>query len=126
MRVLLVGAGGFAGSVLRYWLSGVVQSGAGSTSFPVGTLVVNVLGCCAIGVLSELSETRGLLSPDSRALLIVGLLGGFTTFSAFANETVSAVRDGDVALASLNVLASVALCLGGVWLGRGLANAIWR
>ena len=113
MRVLLIGLGGFVGSVLRYWMSGLAQPAAGRTGFPVGTLFVNTLGCLAIGLLSELAETRGFLTADARALLIVGLLGGFTTFSAFANETVSALRDGALGLATANVLASVGTCLTG-------------
>ena len=126
MRVLLVGLGGFVGSVLRYWLSGLAQDAAPRSTFPFGTLVVNVLGCIAIGVLAELAEARGFLTPERRALLMVGLLGGFTTFSAFANETVSALRDGAHAIAAMNVALSVGGCLAAVWAGRSLAHAIWR
>ena len=125
-RVLLVGVGGFVGSVLRYWMSGLVQAAAPGSSFPVGTFAVNVVGCLLIGVLSELAEARGFLAPDSRALLIVGLLGGFTTFSAFANETVNALRDGASIVAAANILASVGACLFAVWAGRMLAHAVWR
>ena len=85
MRVLLVGIGGFIGSVLRYWLSGGIQSAAPRSSFPYGTPAVNLLGCLAIGILAELAESRGFLRPDTRAFLFVGVLGGFTTLSAFAN-----------------------------------------
>jgi CrcB protein len=126
VRVLLVGIGGFVGSVLRYWLSGVAQAAAPGSSFPVGTLVVNVVGCVAIGVLSELAEARGFLTPERRALLVVGLLGGFTTFSAFANESVNALRDGARTIALANVLLSVGACLAAVWAGRSLAHLIWR
>jgi CrcB protein len=117
MRILLIGLGGFFGSILRYGLSTFVQSAAG-VAFPVGTLLVNVLGCFGIGVLSGVSEARGLLSPDARALLAVGLLGGFTTFSAFANETLTAWRDGATLVAAANVLVGVALCLAAAWAGR--------
>ncbi|HWO87530.1 MAG TPA: fluoride efflux transporter CrcB [Gemmatimonadales bacterium] len=126
VRALLVGAGGFLGSVLRYWLSGVVQNAAPGSSFPLGTLAVNVSGCLLIGVLAELAESRGFLGPDTRALLFVGVLGGFTTFSAFANETVGALRDGAHGTAALNVLLTVAACLTAVWAGRALATLIWR
>jgi CrcB protein len=126
MRVLLVGIGGFVGAVGRYWLSGVIQDMATRSSFPLGTLVVNFTGCLAIGLLSELAEARGFLGPDARALLFVGLLGGYTTFSAFANETVAAFRAGAELVASLNVLVTVTACLGGVWGGRALAALIWR
>jgi fluoride exporter len=126
VRIVLVGIGGFLGSILRYWMSGLAQSAAPTTAFPIGTLVVNITGCLAIGLLSELAEARGFLSPDMRALLIVGLLGGFTTFSAFANESVNAMRDGAHAVALANVVLSVGACLIAVWAGRSLAHSIWR
>ncbi len=126
MRVLLVGLGGFVGSILRYWMSGFAQNATPKTWFPVGTLLVNVIGCLAIGALAQLGEARGFLTPDRRALLVVGFLGGFTTFSAFASETTNALRDGAMAIAFANVLLSVGLCLGAVWVGRLLAHSIWR
>lgn len=125
MRVLLIGLGGFLGSVSRHWLGGLTQDMAPRSVFPVGTLAVNVIGCLAIGVLSELADARGVFSPDTRAFLIVGLLGGFTTFSAFANETVSSIRDGSFGLALANVLLSVGACLLAVWAGRTLAHSVW-
>jgi CrcB protein len=126
VRIILVGVGGFVGSVLRYWMSGLAQNAAPNTAFPIGTLLVNVVGCLAIGVLSELAEARGFLTPDMRALLVVGLLGGFTTFSAFANESVNAIRDGAHGVALANVVLSVGVCLIAVWAGRSLAHSIWR
>jgi CrcB protein len=86
-RVVLVGAGGLVGSVLRYVVSGLVQDAARDSLFPWGTLAVNVLGCLAIGVLGELAEARGAFGVETRALLMTGLLGGFTTFSAWAIAT---------------------------------------
>lgn len=126
IKLLLIGTGGFIGSILRYLLSGAAQSFSQSIAFPYGTLSVNILGCLWIGVLSELAENRGLLSPDVRAFLIVGILGGFTTFSAFGNETMALIRNGEPALALMNVGAHVVLGLGAVWLGYTLAYAIWR
>jgi CrcB protein len=126
LRLFLIGLGGFAGSILRYWLSGLAQNAVPGSTFPLGTLCVNTLGCLAIGALSELVEARGFLTPEARALLIVGLLGGFTTFSAFANETVNALRDGVPAVAVTNVLLSVATCLTAVWAGRAAAALLWR
>jgi CrcB protein len=126
VRVILVGVGGFVGSILRYWVSGLAQDAVPKTAFPVGTLVVNVAGCFAIGAISELAEARGFLTPDMRALLVVGFLGGFTTFSAFANESVNAMRDGAHAVALANVVATVGICLIAVWAGRSLAHSIWR
>jgi CrcB protein len=126
MRLLLIGIGGFVGAIARYLLSGAVQAVATESAFPYGTLTVNVLGCLGVGVLAELSEMRGVPGSDARAFLVVGLLGGFTTFSAFASETVHAMRDGVFAAAAANVLANVALCVLAVWAGRVLAQLIWR
>ena len=125
-KLLWVGLGGFAGSVLRYLVSGWAQQASGTVSFPWGTLAVNVLGCFAIGTLSYLADTRGILHPEARLFLIVGLLGGFTTFSAFGNETMNLVRDGENLLAAANAGASVILCLVSVWAGRAIAVAVWR
>lgn len=123
MQTILVGIGGFIGAVARYWLTGAMQNGRAGV-FPLGTLVVNVVGCLAIGALMQLVEVRNALTPDARLMLGVGVLGGFTTFSAFANETVNAWRGGDVATATLNVVLSVASCLLAVWLGRALVDAL--
>jgi CrcB protein len=125
LKALLVGFGGFVGSVGRYWLSGLVQDRL-PESFPWGTLAVNVCGCFAIGVLSELAETRSLLTPDTRALLMVGVIGGFTTFSAFGNETMNLIRDRDATLAVANVAAHLVLGLAAVWLGRATTDMVWR
>ncbi|CUQ66814.1 fluoride efflux transporter CrcB [Candidatus Nitrospira inopinata] len=126
IKLLLIGTGGFVGSILRYVISGAVQTASQSIAFPYGTLAVNVIGCFLIGFFSELAESRGLFSPDTRAFLIVGILGGFTTFSTFGNETMNLLHDGEWTLALLNVGAQVLLGLGGVWLGYILAYQIWR
>jgi CrcB protein len=124
--IVLVAAGGALGAVARYVLSGWVQQASGSVSFPFGTLVVNMIGCFVIGVLSQLAESRGLLTPRSRAFLVVGILGGFTTFSSFANESMNLLRADEGLAAALNVGASVALGLLAVWLGRSAAYLVWR
>lgn len=126
MKLFWVGIGGFAGSVLRYLLSGWVQESSRSVSFPYGTLAVNVVGCLLIGGLSYLADERGLLHPHVRLLLIVGVLGGFTTFSAFGNETLALLRAGEFVPALANVLLNVFLCLAAVWLGRVASFAVWR
>jgi CrcB protein len=124
VKVLLVALGGAAGSVLRYWMSGVVQRSAPATGpwsmYPTGTLAVNVIGCFLVGVLAEIGERRGPLSPETRALLMVGFLGGFTTFSAFANETVAVWRSGAATVALLNVALSVVSCVVAAVAGRAL------
>lgn len=128
MSALLVAVGGAAGSVLRYWMSGVAQRSVPATGmwsvFPLGTLAVNVIGCLIVGALAEIGERRGPLSPEARSLLMVGFLGGFTTFSAFANETVAAWRSGAVAVAVVNVVLSVVTCVAAVLAGRGLIAAV--
>lgn len=125
-RLFLAGIGGFLGSALRYAVTGFVQNWTGSIRFPYGTLAVNLVGCILIGFLSQLAETRGVFTAEARTLIFIGLLGGFTTFSAFGNETMNMWRDGDNALALANVAAHVVLCLGAVWLSRALAFQIWR
>lgn len=125
VQILLIGIGGFFGSIARHLLSGIVQSATAGT-FPYGTLSVNVVGCLVIGAMSELAEARAFLSGEARALLIIGGLGGFTTFSAFGNETMNLVRDSDWIRATVNVAAHIALAIGAVWLGRTTAHLIWR
>jgi CrcB protein len=125
-KLILVGLGGFVGSVLRYLVSGYAQGLSGSAAFPIGTLTVNVLGCVAIGALSQLADSRGLFTPEARLLIFVGVLGGFTTFSTFGNETIHLAQDGQTFGFLLNVAAHVCLGLGGVWLGRTAAYALWR
>lgn len=125
-KLLIIGAGGFIGSVLRYVISGLVQTLSQSIAFPYGTLAVNVLGCLCIGFISELADSRALIGTNTRVFLIVGILGGFTTFSAFGNETMNLIRDGETARALMNVGAQVLLGLGAVWLGYTMAYVIWR
>jgi CrcB protein len=125
-KILWVGLGGFAGSILRYLFSGWIQQISQSASFPYSTLAVNALGCLGIGFLSQISEAHGLFTPEARLLLFVGLLGGFTTFSAFGSETLHLVRDGQTAASLINVASQLGFGLGAVWLGRALAFWIWR
>lgn len=118
MRVLLVGLGGFLGSVARYGLASWVNR-HWAASFPAaGTLAVNVVGCYGIGFLMRYGEARQLLGGDLWLFVAVGILGGFTTFSAFGNETWELARAHRPGMAALNVLANVTLGLAAVWLGR--------
>jgi len=125
-RLLFIGAGGFLGSVARYLVSGGVQAAMHSETFPYGTLAVNVVGCFVIGAVSYLSESHGAFTADARAFIVVGVLGGFTTFSAFGNETINLLRDSEAWLAWANVVANVAFCLASVWAGRSAAFLVWR
>ena len=122
-QVLLVGAGGFVGSTLRFAVSGLVYRLVPFAVFPYGTLAVNVLGCLAIGVLGGLAETRQVIGPELRLFLMIGLLGGFTTFSTFGYETVSLARDLRAATTLGYVGAHLFFCLGATWVGLGVARA---
>jgi CrcB protein len=116
-QILLVGLGGGIGAISRYKLGGWILHHSIDWRFPLGTFVVNVLGCLVAGVLAGLVERHDLFSPDTRLLLFTGLLGGFTTFSAFGVETAFLLRRGEVAVAITYVLASVLIGLALLWLG---------
>ena len=122
-RLLFVALGGALGSLARYLLSGWVYRLYSSSSLPIGTIAVNVLGCFVLGLLWGISEEVEL-SPLLRLFLFVGLLGGLTTFSTFVLETLNLARDGEVRLGVANLLMSVGLGLlvmaFGLLLGKGL------
>ena len=121
MAVLWVGLGGFVGAVLRYGVSHGVQAWAGDR-FPAGTLVVNVLGCLAIGLLLGVTGRSTDLPEPARLMVVVGLLGSFTTFSTFGKETVDLIALGEPGRALLVVAGNLALGLPAVWLGARLAG----
>lgn len=125
-KILWVGLGGFLGSIGRYLLSGYVQHLMRATGFPYGTLVVNLVGCLLIGFLSQWAGARGFLSPEARLFVFMGLLGGFTTFSTFSNETMNLWQAGAGAAALTNVALHVVLGLGAAWVGHLVAYGIWR
>ncbi len=124
---LWIALGSALGGAGRYWCSGVIARHIGET-FPWGTLTVNVVGSLLIGLLATVSEPDGrlLMSSTMRQFFMIGVFGGFTTFSSFSLQTLNLVRDGQWVPASLYILGSVALCLVGVWLGHGLGIAINR
>jgi CrcB protein len=122
LDLVLIGAGGAIGSVLRYLASSFVQRLDVWGSFPAGTLSVNLLGCAVLGLLGGLSDSRYLFGPSARLFVFIGILGGFTTFSTFSYETLALIRGGEGAKAALNVGASLLLCLAGTWLGYGVAG----
>ena len=125
-NILLVGIGGFIGSVMRYLASGYVQQTTKSVDFPYGTLAVNVIGCFIIGFLAQLAESRGVFTSESRLFVFTGILGGFTTFSSFGNETINLVRDSQMMNAFVNVGTNLVIGLFAVWLGRTISYMIWR
>lgn len=124
--IIFVALGGAIGSVSRYLLGTWVQTLSRSIDFPYGTLTVNLIGCFAIGFLSQLAEARGAFTSESRMFMFIGILGGFTTFSSFGNETINLLRDGETVNALVNVGANVIVGLFLVWLGRAAAYWIWR
>ena len=121
ISALIVGSGGFLGALARYGLSGLVQRQVPHVAFPYGTLVVNLVGCLAIGVIVGLVETRQLFGAEFRRFALVGILGGFTTFSTFGYETFAMLREAEYLRAILNVGVQVLLGLALVWLGYNLA-----
>ncbi|MFT4191506.1 MAG: fluoride efflux transporter CrcB [Comamonas sp.] len=108
--LLYVAVGGALGSVTRYLMGSATMGWAAlhwGTRFPVGTLVVNLLGCLLIGGIAGLADKHALLSADARLFLVTGVIGGFTTFSSFGLETVMLLKGGDTGMAVAYVLASV-------------------
>ena len=122
-RFLLVGLAGMAGTLGRYWLAGAVARRYGER-FPFGTLAVNVTGCLLAGVLLYVTQERLDVSETTRDVLLVGLLGGFTTFSAYGLQTFALLRAGDVRHAAIYVIASNLAGLLTVWAGYTLARAV--
>lgn len=125
-KLFLIGVGGFIGTLFRYSLSGFVQQISKQIGFPYGTLTVNLAGCFIIGFLSYLVENHGLFPGVQRQFVYVGLLGGFTTFSTFMNETMHLAMDGETLLTFLNISMHIVLGLLAVWLGNVLAHSLWR
>lgn len=115
-EVIAIAAGGAAGSVLRYWMSTWTHAVLGR-GFPYGTLTVNVLGCLLMGLLYVLFLERMTSDTAMRAGVLVGLLGGFTTFSAFSMETFNLIEQSAWLKAAVNVIASVILSIAGAWAG---------
>jgi len=119
---LLVALGSAIGGVSRFWLSGVIARSFGE-SFPWGTMIVNISGCFIIGLFATLTGTEGrvYVPGEWRQFFMIGICGGYTTFSSFSLQSLTLALGGEWAGAGLNILLSVALCLLGVWAGHGLA-----
>jgi len=124
---LWVALGSALGGVARYWCSGLIARAMGET-FPWGTLIVNISGSLLIGFIATVSGTDGrfLIPPEARQFMMVGILGGYTTFSSFSLQTLSLARYGEWLLAGANIVGSVVLCLIAVWVGHMLAVMVNR
>lgn len=122
-KLALIAVGGAAGTLARYFVSGLSHRVFGGT-FPMGTLAVNVLGSLIFGVVWALAEERMAISPMARTVMLVGFMGAFTTFSTFAFETMGFVRDSQFLYALLNITANCVLGFGavitGMWIGRAV------
>ena len=122
LNAALVGSGGCIGALMRYGLSGLIHRLVPLSTFPYGTLAVNLLGCFLIGVFVGLADARNLFGSELRTLALIGVLGGFTTFSSFGLETYALLRDSQYVPAATNVGMHVILGLGLVWLGYTLMS----
>ncbi|MGB2670914.1 MAG: fluoride efflux transporter CrcB [Candidatus Acidiferrum sp.] len=115
-KYLMVGIGGFLGSIARFWLGGYIGAKMG-TRFPYGTMVINCTGCFLIGFIVTLMAERTHWSPNWRYLIPIGFIGAYTTLSTFEYETFRAMQEGDILIAFLNVMISVIVGFFLVWLG---------
>jgi CrcB protein len=127
-QYLVIGLGGALGSMLRFGLGSLIDSNVQKTGqiFPWGTIVVNITGCFVIGFIFTISASEGriILGSLTRNFIMIGILGGYTTFSSFSLQTLTLAQDGQWWGAAANVLLSVVLCLAGVWLGAMLAGSL--
>lgn len=123
MHILAIGVGGALGALARYALGGAVHRVLPGF-FPYGTFVVNLLGCLLFGLVIGLAESRFVVGPATRAFLLVGVLGGFTTFSSYTFESFELLRSGQFGAASANVVGQVALGLLALWAGFGVGRAV--
>ena len=128
LAYLWIAIGGALGSVSRFWLNGLVSQRF--DTFPLGTLAINVLGSFIIGIFAALTIPEGRMSSDGRTFatqfVMIGICGGFTTFSSFSLQTLNLLRDREWLYAGGNVLLSVALCLIATWLGFLLGSRLGR
>jgi fluoride exporter len=121
LKLLLIGIGGFIGSISRYLLEGIVSRHT-TISFPYGTLVVNVLGCFLIGLFFGVAEGKLLFNINVRSFIVIGLFGGFTTFSTFSYETFSLFKEGEIFFAISNIAISIIIGILALWGGHMLGK----
>lgn len=124
MEALFIGLGGFIGAVARYYLGNMAHKWLDIYNFPVGILIVNIIGCFVIGILSGIVDNKILINENFKSLLIIGLLGSFTTIATFSNDTLKFLTEGNIFYAMLNVFLSVIVGLIFVWLGYFIAKFI--
>ena len=128
MQYVVIGLGGALGSMARFGLGSLIDTNVQKTGqiFPWGTIIVNITGCFVIGFIFTISASEGriILSSLARNFIMIGILGGYTTFSSFSLQTLTLAQDGQWWGAAANVLLSVVLCLAGVWLGAMLAGSL--
>lgn len=123
IQIAAIAGGGAVGALMRFWVAGWVYGLLGR-GFPWGTLVVNVSGSLVMGFLYVMLVERMNVAPEWRALLLVGFLGAFTTFSTFSLETLNLIEDGQLLRAMMNVLLSVVLCIAAAWVGMVLGRQL--
>ncbi|MGJ0393350.1 MAG: fluoride efflux transporter CrcB [Methylocystis sp.] len=123
IRYVWVSIGGALGTAARYWFSGLVANHFGET-FPWGTMFINISGSFVIGFFATITGPDGRIfaSTEMRQFVMIGLCGGYTTFSSFSLQTLNLVRDGEMAWALANIGLSVVLCLVAVWIGHVVAT----
>jgi fluoride exporter len=117
---LIIGLGGFIGAILRYWISGWIQSGV--VTFPLGTLGVNFFGSLLLALIMYTSEYRGFVGMETRVFLTIGVLGSFTTMSTFSFESIKLLEQNQYILFGLNLVGTVTICLLAVYLGKVLVT----
>jgi len=122
-KLLWIGLAGVFGTLARYGLSGAAQRACGS-SFPCGTLTVNVLGCFIFGLIWVLSEDRLLISGEVRTVILIGFMGAFTTFSSFAFETAQLIRDAQWVSAAANIFVQNTVGIAGLFLGMAAGRML--
>ena len=113
---LIIGLGGFVGAILRYWISGWIQSGF--LTFPLGTLGVNFIGSLLLALIMYASEYRGLFGEEVRIFMTIGVLGSFTTMSTFSFESMKLLEQSEHMMFVLNLIGTVSLCLLAIYLGK--------
>ena len=124
LKTLFIGLAGLAGTLGRYWISDLFTRQYGET-FPRGTMAVNLAGCFLAGAVFYLTEERLVFSPAARSVILIGFLGGFTTFSSYGLQTFELLREGQLGLATLNIGLSNLFGLLMVWVGYAIARAFW-